>query len=326
VPANLFIDTNILLSFYHFTSDDLEELSKLATLVQKGEIVLLVPQQVIDEFRRNRDAKIADALKTLRAQKLAFQFPQMCKDYPEYEQLRQLQRDHERAQATLVQAVLRDASTEHLKADDVVNRLFQHGRVIKTTEEILSQARERMDLGNPPGKTGSLGDAVNWEALFDGIPDGQPLHFVTDDKDYWSALDSNTFNAFLIDEWTGCKESALHAYRRLSDFFTEDFPEIKLAGELEKDELIERFSASPNFTTTHSRVAQLRRLGDFTISQANAILSAVVDNDQIGWIAADWDVREFLKGLIAGREADLDPQLLREVQELMGPEPDPFPF
>ena len=59
---NIFIDTNVYLSFYHLSSDDLEELKKLVVLAREGKVVLLLPEQVIDEFRRNRAAKIADAL------------------------------------------------------------------------------------------------------------------------------------------------------------------------------------------------------------------------------------------------------------------------
>jgi hypothetical protein len=76
VPAiNLFIDTNVLLSFYHLTNDDLEELSKLAVLLRNRQVQLFLPEQVADEFRRNRENKIADSLKRLRDQKLNLQFP-----------------------------------------------------------------------------------------------------------------------------------------------------------------------------------------------------------------------------------------------------------
>ena len=61
----LFIDTNILLSFYHLSSDDLEELRKLIALIDTGQITLVVTEQVKDEFFRNRGAKIADAMKEL---------------------------------------------------------------------------------------------------------------------------------------------------------------------------------------------------------------------------------------------------------------------
>jgi predicted nucleic acid-binding protein len=50
----LFIDTNIFLSFYHLSGEDLEELNKLTVLLRKGEVALLLPEQVRDEFYRMR--------------------------------------------------------------------------------------------------------------------------------------------------------------------------------------------------------------------------------------------------------------------------------
>ena len=55
----LFIDTNIFLSFYEFTKDDLEELKKLSRMLAEDELTLLLPSQVVDEFWRNRDERIA---------------------------------------------------------------------------------------------------------------------------------------------------------------------------------------------------------------------------------------------------------------------------
>ena len=59
---NIFIDTNVYLSFYHLSSDDLEELKKLVVLAREGKVVLLLPEQVIDEFRRNRAANLRSVL------------------------------------------------------------------------------------------------------------------------------------------------------------------------------------------------------------------------------------------------------------------------
>lgn len=43
---NLFIDTNVFLSFYHLSDDDLEEIRKLSVLLERGNIRLWLPQQV----------------------------------------------------------------------------------------------------------------------------------------------------------------------------------------------------------------------------------------------------------------------------------------
>ena len=62
----VFIDTNIWLSFYALTSDDIEQLQKLAVLIEDGEIQLRLPQQVIEETRRNRANKIKEALEKFK--------------------------------------------------------------------------------------------------------------------------------------------------------------------------------------------------------------------------------------------------------------------
>lgn len=52
---NLFIDSNIWLSLYHFTSDDLTQFEKLKDFLDK-DIRLWIPHQVYDEVLRNREA------------------------------------------------------------------------------------------------------------------------------------------------------------------------------------------------------------------------------------------------------------------------------
>ena len=89
---DLFIDTNVILSFYHLTSDDLEELRKLTVLLQRKRVKLSLTDQVVSEFRRNRENKISEAIKALREQCLNLQFPQLCKDYSEYGHFRKRKR------------------------------------------------------------------------------------------------------------------------------------------------------------------------------------------------------------------------------------------
>ena len=50
---NVFIDTNVFLSFYHLSSDDLEELQKLAVLLRQSKVRLWLPEQVRIGPRRN---------------------------------------------------------------------------------------------------------------------------------------------------------------------------------------------------------------------------------------------------------------------------------
>lgn len=314
---NLFIDTNILLSFYHLTSDDLEELNKLTVLLRQGKVKLWFPAQVVDEFWRNRENKIAEALKGLREQKLSLQFPALCKDYEEYDELRQHQKEYERKHANLIDKITQDVEARRLKADTIIKQLFIKSESIATDEDVVRRARLRLDVGNPPGKNGSLGDAINWEALLAKVPIEEQLYFVTDDKDYYSPIDPQRFNSFLLDEWLNTKNEDLVWYRRLSGFFKEHFPDIKLATELDKDLLIRDLISSASFSQTHSIVAKLRRYTDFTQAQLNDIVTAAISNDQVYLIIEDSDVNEFIKVLLHGREDKIAQNNFQRLEKLV---------
>lgn len=325
---NLFIDTNVLLSFYHLTSDDLEELRKLSVLIDKGKIKLILPMQIVNEFRRNRENKIADALKRLKEQNLKLQFPQICKDYPEYKDLREQQSKYGKNHSELMKKLSEDIEKNQLKADVIIAELFEKATIIEYEEEIINNAKLRKELGNPPGKNKSLGDAINWETLLKYVENESDIHFVADDKDYYSALDDNTFNEFLLIEWKENKESNLFCYRRLSTFFKEHFPDIKLASEIEKELLIKEFAISANFANTHTAVRKLLKYSDFTVAQVDEILESTISNNQIHSIITDGDVKEFISAVIAGKESKLNEENLNKIYELLKDEEEivvPFP-
>lgn len=317
---NLFIDTNVYLSFYHLTNDDLEELHKLAIFVREKRINLLIPQQVIEEFRRNRENKIADSLKRLQQQKLNLQFPQICKDYEEYTLLRNLQKEYDKNHAALLKRIAEDVGSESLKADTTIRELFELGNLIRTSEQLISRSRNRVDMGNPPGKKGSLGDAINWEALLAEVVEGENLFFITDDHDYCSPLDDNLFDAYLLEEWTRKKKSSLIFYKRLSLFFKDHYPQIELASDYETDSLIRDLSHSSSFAQTHSIIAQLGNYFDFSAAQVNDIIDAALSNTQVRWIIGDHDVQEFIRNVVSNYEEKIEPYKLSLIIDLLEPD------
>jgi len=202
----LFIDTNVLLSFYHLTSEDLEELRKLVALIDTTKIELVLTEQIEDEFNRNRAAKIADAMKKLQDARFKIAFPAFAKDYPGYDELRTLLDKAGKKHAELVETITEDAIKGDLKADALVADLFQKATVIPVSDEIYLDALKRVRRGNPPGKENSLGDAINWECLLAKIDDGTDVHLVSEDKDYRSQL-TPEFSDFLNHEWKTRKNS-----------------------------------------------------------------------------------------------------------------------
>lgn len=312
---NLFIDTNIFLSFYHLTSDDLEELRKLSVLLEKGEVKLYLPDQVVDELRRNRENKISAAIRSLKEQKLNLEFPALCKDYEEYPKLRDLQKQYEKEHSMLLRKITDDVEANCLKADEIIKDLFKKATPIDTTDELIANARYRMDIGNPPGKEGSLGDAISWEALLKEVPDNENLYLITDDRDYFSALDENKPKDFLGQEWRDNKHSEVNFYRRLSPFFKVHYPDIKLASELEKEILIRKLVTSATFATTHNAIAQLSKYEDFSISQVNEIVEAALTNSQINWIISDSDIHIFLSKLVKINKEKIKTENLETLSE-----------
>ena len=65
VPLTQSLASLRLSRIYHFSNDDLEELRKLRVLLEREEVILYLPQQVVEEFWRNREGKIFDALDLL---------------------------------------------------------------------------------------------------------------------------------------------------------------------------------------------------------------------------------------------------------------------
>lgn len=308
MSLNIFLDTNIYLSFYHFSSDDLEELKKLTVLLREKKATLFLTQQVLDEFSRNREIKIQDALKQFNESKMVDSFPNITKEYPEYETLRQIKRDFETTKQTLLDKMYNNISKHTLKADVIIRELFTLAHYKDKTRELIEAAKTRFDLGNPPGKNNSYGDALNWITLLEIVPISEDIYFIADDKDYFSQLNKDNFNSYLNDEWVEIKKSNLFFYKRLSDFFKDKFPQIKLAIELQKELLISKLMASGTFAETRRLLMKLQGLSNFTQTQLNDIVLASITNNQIYWLNKIPSVVQQLDKIIEGNEQLLDPE------------------
>jgi len=314
---NIFIDTNIYLTFYHYSIDDLEELKKLLAALRDPSLTLYLPEQTILEFKRNRESKIADAIKTLSEQKIPDSFPQMCKDYPEYKTLKDSIAAFQDAKAKIMKKLQKDVNEKTLKADQIISELFKSATKIPQSPSIIKSAKDRFDLGNPPGKKGSYGDAINWTSLLEKVPDGEELHIVARDKDYISAIDGTSLSEFLYDEWVDKKRSKVFLYGSLSDFFKQHFPNIKLATELEKRIAINKLVNSGSFASTHKAIERLSSYTDFTDKEVEEITEAAIENDQINSIIQDEDVSRFINYVIRGREKSIHPEKLQKLKNLL---------
>lgn len=307
VVKTLFLDTNILLSFYHLTSEDIEELKKLIALIDSNQIKLVLTEQVKNEFQRNRGNKISDAIRRLREAKFNLSFPTIAKGYADYTALRELFRQADEKHSSLIVTLISDAKEGKLSADNLVSELLKKAEVHAITNQLYLKALQRVRLGNPPGKEQSLGDAINWECLLAKIPEGSDVNLISEDKDFRSQLFAGELNEFLVSEWKDKKKSELFFYPKISDFFKANFPEIKIASEVATAFLIQELANSGSFSHTHTIIAKLSKQPNFTSAQIEQLIQVPEYNHQVGWIVGDADVYEFYKSLQANYVDKLSP-------------------
>ncbi|HJX28136.1 MAG TPA: PIN domain-containing protein [Thermoanaerobaculia bacterium] len=232
---NLFLDSNVWLSLFDSFRRDLDELRRLADLVEGGSVTLLLPDQVVNEVRRNRDKRIASDIEQLRSEILLEEIPPLFYGLQEYQSFARVRRNYLEAKDRLVARLIENFEQGRLPADESMDRLFAAARRLPVSDALLARARTRYDLGNPPGKEGSYGDAVIWECLLAEVKDGEDLYLVTRDRDFASKVDRGRLSPFLDREWTERKRSRVVFYNRLSAFCRDNLPEVRLTDDLEEE-------------------------------------------------------------------------------------------
>lgn len=108
----------------------------------------------------------------------------ICHSYDEYGLMKKAVKQFETNKIKLLKKLQRDAETETLMADDILGQLLSKATFIETTSDILQKAKTRFDIGNPPGKDKSYGDAINWISLLESAPNDEDIYFISEDKDY----------------------------------------------------------------------------------------------------------------------------------------------
>ena len=315
---HVFIDTNILLNFFHFTKEEIDALSNIFASHEHGAATVHLTEQVCNEFSRNRENKIKDALKKFKDVKFAAQLPAFMKQYEEYEQIRQKSMELQELAKSISNKVDSDVLESGLLTDALIKDIFAKSNPIPTTPELFAKAQMRSALGNPPGKNGSMGDAVNWIALLGAVPDGQNLHVISEDGDYYSALDEARPHPFLAKEWSDTMHGKLLVYRTLSSFLKEHFDGVAFSYDKDKEALIDSLAESGSFAVTHNLIAKLEQFGYFSLKEVQRILAAAVANNQFGWITSDDDVFTFLRRVAVPRIGALtDPEQVELLHEML---------
>lgn len=296
--VHLFIDTNILLSFYAYTNDDIEELRKLIKLITTNQLKLYLTQQVKDEFYRNRENKLKESLKNFQSFSAPTGIPRFMHGYVSIKRYRDALDELSKAKDEAIQQAKKEAKDGSIAADTLFEDISNAAIIINTTNKIYEAATRRMNLGNPPGKVGSLGDRINWEILLEEVPEDTDLHLISKDGDFGSPL-LDAPNSYLVDEWRIKKNSSLHLHDQLKPFLVQYFPQIQLAIDVEKRVALDRLINSGSFATTHNSISNLQPFVDvLTPQEIDELMKAVENNPQIGWIAQDPDVSNFYSRII----------------------------
>lgn len=298
---HVFIDTNILLNFFHFSKDELDTLNNVFASHENGAATVHLTQQVCDEFRRNRENKIKDALKRFKDVKFSTQLPSFMKGYEEYEGIRRLSKELQVLVKSITEKVDADILAKALLADKLISDIFSRAKIIETTSELFSVANMRMAIGNPPGKNSSIGDAINWTILLSNVPNKEPLHIISEDGDFYSSLNEDAVHPFLEEEWRRRKESRLYVYRTLSAFTKVHFDGVAFTFDKTKEALIDDLVTARSFAATHQLIAKLETYSYFSLKEVERILAAAVENQQFGWIVTDNDVSDFLNRVTISR-------------------------
>lgn len=192
---------------------------------------------------------------------------------------------------------MQSASVERdFAADHLIESYFAKCRFIEEDKELLDAAYKRMLLGLPPGKSGSVGDRLNWECLL-SLPKDRSLTIVSDDVDFRDKLNSKKIDYFLERQWGESHDGELKLFLNLPDFLNSEFSGIQLSSLLEVDVLVNNLVMSRSFSETHSCIEKLSAVISFTSKQVNELVDVLNFNSQVFYIIEDSDVSGFYKML-----------------------------
>lgn len=307
MPHYASIDTNILLSLYDYTDDDLQKLEELSKAVESGKVVLYLAKQTVDEFKRNRDGKLADIISALEKKpKGDKSLPRICDGFVERDAFLAAMEQALSLRAELIKQVRSKAVAGELTADILIAKLMAAAKTLDHDHKIVEAARLRRDRGQPPGKRDSLGDQIIWETLLASVSPAQPLTILSRDGD-WSSPLTDQIDPVLAEEWADKKKGAvLTLAKTLNEFLKSMDIDVEVSDDPDKEFQVNRLCNSGGFGTTHAAIEKLQGYEHFNPNQVEKMVEAFFQNSQVGWISGDSDVNEFYTKLVANHASLID--------------------
>lgn len=306
MPMHVYADANIFLDFFRFSDDDLGELQKFADHIEGENLTLHLPQLTAEEYFRNRDKVVLDQLAELKRPPLKVGIPIFIRELDKAKVFQESLNSALSARSELLDEIETNATARTFRADTLIASIFTNANKIETAPYLVDRARQRLALGNPPGKSGSLGDRLNWECLLAHVPADNDLYLLTRDGDYLTSFPTVKPSMFLINEWKQIKSGDIHHYKGIKSFAKHvDGTLVFKAEQIPafppdpiRTEAINELASSFSFAHTHSAIALLQQFQEaLSPSEREALLEIALSNSQVGGIMSDGDVQSFYSEL-----------------------------
>jgi len=181
--TKLFVDTNIYLDFYRGAHDRLSLFEELKKLKDN----LIISEQGYREFQRNRTTQLIKlAAEIERTSSISIFTTAVVRDMVEHQQATRLQSEVHKLGKELKSKI--NAMLEPKPGDDPVLDAYENltkiCTFIETKEELITKAKTRKILGNPPISPDrhSVCDELLWEELLEFCD--EDLIIVSNDKTF----------------------------------------------------------------------------------------------------------------------------------------------
>ncbi|MFA6130850.1 MAG: PIN domain-containing protein [Patescibacteria group bacterium] len=273
----LFIDSNIYHQLFTKSEKFSDNIIKLLTkLVKHEKIVLLLPQQVIDEVSRNKldewpskEIERSENKKNTYSKKILLldsEFGGLPFVSSRSVQLIKGQVSREIKKSEKYQtSVRRRFLSSHSKANINFNKILKLATIIEEDLEIRDRAFFRREKGNPPKDSSKFGDKLIWESLLSFFIRKKisncDLLFVSEDKNAWFDPFDEKMNTWLSNEFNQKIDGQILLISDLSQI-------PSLTEQEQKDIWVEQFK---NVADNKLRYAN-------TFSRADQIMDVIMKN------------------------------------------------
>lgn len=314
----IFIDTNIFLGFYETKPDRLSELEKLVDLANSGAVSILLPEQTIREFWRNRERTIKISINEFEQRKSLGSSPVIVREHEKFSELESLCNEADKLKREISLSIKKEIDLQELYADNIIRKIFSISKKIDTDdEEIFAGARKRALCHIPPGKNDDIGDRLCWVSLLKKTPTDSALYVVSNDEDYKSEGFSDNIRPYLEYEWKTKNGGTVKLFNRISQLISEIIDSAKKAIEDEKYALANKLKESGSFAETHSVIERISKYKDFDAEQLRIICDTVLENDQVRWIIGDEDVRQFYQKILVEYKDVIGSDFFEELSDML---------